>query len=193
MRKLVVFNLVSLDGYFAGVDGNIDWHMVDDEFNTFAVEQTASFGAIIFGRTTYQIFEDFWPKALNDPKMSPDDRKIAKIIDDVEKIVFSKTLKKVSWKNTKLFHKIDLKEIKKLKSQEGNNIVIFGSGTIVQQFTDLGLIDEYRLLLNPIILGAGKSMFKDVKQLSLKLLETRTFKNGNVLLTYLPAGRQVSN
>ena len=185
MRKIVVFNLISVDGYFAGVDGNIDWHRVDDEFNTFAVQQTKSFGTIIFGRVTYKIFEDFWPKAINDPKMSPDDRKIAKNIDDVEKIVFSKTIKKVTWKNSKLFKTVDQKEIKKWKSQRGRDMVIFGSGTIVQEFTNLGLIDEYRLLVNPIILGKGKPMFANIKnRLDLKLIDTKTFKNGNVLLYY---------
>ncbi len=184
MRKIIVFNLVSVDGFFAGPKGDIDWHVVDDEFNKFAVEQTQTFGAIIFGRTTYQLFEDFWPKALTDPKTSKDDREIAKIIDDVEKIVFSKTLKKVTWKNSKLYHEIDTEEIKKLKKQPGRNMVIFGSGTIVQALTNLGLIDEYRLLVNPVILGKGKSMFKDVNKLNLKLLNTRTFSSGNVLLCY---------
>ncbi len=77
MRKIVVFNLISLDGYFAGEDGNIDWHNTDDEFNQFAIEQTSQFGGIIFGRTTYKMFEEYWPTALKDPKTSPDDRKIA--------------------------------------------------------------------------------------------------------------------
>lgn len=208
MRKIVVFNLVSVDGYFAGPDGNIDWHNVDDEFNKFAVEQTSNFGAIIFGRTTYQMFEEYWPAALTDPKTSEDDRKIAKIIDDIEKIVFSKTLEKVTWKNTKLLHEIDPEEIKKWKMQSGppshkastgakamadksdgqsGDMVVFGSGTIVQAMTNLGLIDEYKLLVNPIILGKGKSMFQNVKQLKLKLIETKEFGNGNILLSYRPS------
>src|SRR5438128_1253831 len=139
MRKIIVFNLVSLDGFFAGPKGEIDWHNVDDEFNKFAVEQTQTFGAILFGRITYQLFESFWPAAVNDPKMSKDDREIAKIIDDIEKIVFSKTFKKATWKNSKLLHDIDVKEIKKLKQKTGKDMVIFGSGTIVQELTNLGL------------------------------------------------------
>ena len=94
MRKIIVFNLVSLDGYFAGTDGNIDWHNVDDEFNDFAVKHTLSFGGIIFGKTTYQMFEEFWPKAMDDPKMSPEDRKIGHIIDDMWNLFFQKLLKK---------------------------------------------------------------------------------------------------
>ncbi len=186
-RKIIVFNLISLDGFFAGVDGNIDWHNVDDEFNDFAVEQTASFGGIIFGKITYKMFEDFWPKAMDDSKMSPEDKKIGHIINDIWKLVFSKNLKDVTWKNSKLYHKIDPKEVKKWKEYDGKDLVIFGSGTIVTQFANLGLIDEYRLLVNPIVLGKGKSFWKDVKEtLKLKLLETRRFKNGNVLLTYAP-------
>src|SRR5713101_1398051 len=127
MRKIIMFNLVSVDGYFAGEDGNIDWHNVDDEFNKFAVEQTQTFGSIIFGRTTYQLFESFWPKAVSDPKLSPEDHKIGQIIDNVEKIVFSTTLKKVTWNNSKLFKTIDPEEINKLKQQTGGgDMVIFG-------------------------------------------------------------------
>lgn len=185
MRKIIVFNLVSVDGYFAGVDGNIDWHNVDDEFNKFAVEQTQAIDTIIFGRTTYQIFEEFWPKALIAPETSDDDRKVAQAIDDAEKIVFSKTLKDVTWKNTKLLHEIHPGEIDELKQQPGGDMVILGSGTIVQQFTNFGLIDEYRLLVNPIILGHGRPMFESIKEkLTLKLLNTRSFANGNIMLYY---------
>lgn len=186
MRKIVVFNMISVDGYFAGVDGNIDWHNVDDEFNKFAIKHTAEFGGIIFGKTTYQLFENFWPKALKDPKTGKDDLKIAKIIDDVYKIVFSKTLKDVTWKNTLLLHKIDSKEVKKWKQMDGKDIAIFGSGTIVRQFSDLNLIDEYRLMINPVILGKGKPLFENVKKKNLKLKKTRGFKSGNVLLYYNP-------
>ena len=186
MRKIIAFNLISLDGFFARLNGDIDWHNVDDEFNQFAVEQTSSFGTIIFGRTTYQIFEDFWPKVINNPKFSKEDQMIAKNIENINKIVFSKTLDKVTWKNSKLFKEINPLEIKKLKEQSGKDMVIFGSGTIVQALTNHGLVDEYRLLVNPIILGSGRPMFKDVKEIKLKLLKTRSFRNGNILLYYEP-------
>ncbi len=185
MRKIVVFNLVSLDGYFAGTDGNIDWHQVDDDFNKFAAEQTSFFGTIIFGRTTYQLFESFWPTAVKNPKFSADDQKIAQLIEDAEKIVFSKTLGKVTWNNAKLFTDIATDEINKLKQKDGKDMIIFGSGTIVAQMANLGLIDEYRLLVNPVILGEGKSMFQGVNMQQLKLANTRKFDNGNVMLTYV--------
>ncbi len=185
MRKIIVFNMVSVDGFFAGVDGNIDWHNVDDEFNKFAIEQLKEFQTILFGRTTYQMFESFWPAALKDPKTSEDDRKVAQNINDLEKIVFSSTLKKVTWNNSKILESIDSEKIKKLKQESRKDMVIFGSGTIVQAMANLNLIDEYRLMINPIILGQGKPMFKDMKDIvNLKLISTRTFKNGNVLLCY---------
>ncbi|MGH7203902.1 MAG: dihydrofolate reductase family protein [Candidatus Levyibacteriota bacterium] len=187
MRKIVMFNLISLDGFFAGKDGNIDWHQVDEEFNHFAVEQTKTFGAIIFGRTTYQMFESFWPKAAMDTKMSPEDREIGHIIDTIDKVVYSTTLEKATWQNTKLFREINAEEVKKLKEEPGGDMVIFGSGSVVHKMTELRLIDEYRVLVNPVILGEGKSMFGPLReQLKLKLLDSRTFGNGNVLLTYRP-------
>ena len=185
-----MFNLISLDGYFAGIDGNIDWHQVDDEFNEFAIEQTESFGGIIFGKTTYKLFEDFWPKVLEtgkypDGKKAEDaDLKIAKIIDETWKFVYSKSLDNVTWKNTNLRSEINPEEVKGWKQYDGKDMVIFGSGTIVQQFTNLGLIDEYRFIVVPVILGQGKPLFKDVKETKLKLLSERKFRNGNVLLVY---------
>lgn len=97
--------MVTVDGYYAGADGNIDWHMVDDEFNEFAIEHTQEFGTLIFGATTYKLFEDFWPKALVDPETSNDDRKVAQIIEDMNKIVFSTKIKEPKWKNEKYLKK----------------------------------------------------------------------------------------
>lgn len=180
-----MFNLISLDGYFAGPRGDIGWHVVDLEFNKFAIEQMKTFDSILFGRVTYQLFEHYWPSAAKDSSTSRDDLEIANMIENIEKIVFSKTLKKVDWKNTRLLNEVVPEEIKKLKQKSGRDIVIFGSGTIVQELTNLGLIDEYRLLVNPVILGSGKLLFKGINdRIKLKLLKTRTFNSGNVLLCY---------
>lgn len=187
MRKIILFNLISIDGYFAGIDGDISWHNVDDEFNDFAVEQTKTFGTIIFGRTTFKIFEEYWPKALKDPATSNEDRQIAQTIEDATKIVFSKTLKETSWNNSKIFHEINPENIKAWKERDGKDAVIFGSGTIAKQLAELNQIDEYRLMVNPVILGEGKNMFEHLGKKNLKLTDIRKFKNGNVLLTYLPA------
>lgn len=117
--------------------------------------------------------------------MSPEDREIGHIIDTIKKVVYSTTLADVTWQNTTLCHEINPEEVKKLKEQDGGDMVIFGSGQVVQKMTELGLIDEHRILLNPIVLGEGKSLFGNQK-LKLKLLDSRTFGNGNILLTYQP-------
>lgn len=186
MRKLVVFNLITLDGYFARKNGDIDWHNVDDEFNEFAIEHTKRFGTLIFGRVTYKIFEEFWPTVINNSQFSSKDQTIAQMIEEVEKIVFSKTLKDITWNNTKLLKEIDSKEIEELKRKPGKDMAVFGSGKVVQQLTNLDLVDEFRLLVNPLILGSGKPLFEDVKETKMKLIDSRVFKNGNVLLYYKP-------
>ncbi len=179
--------MVTLDGYFAGTDGNIDWHNTDEEFNKFAEEQTPEFGTLIFGRKTYDLMVSYWPTDAG----KRDDPVIAKIMNSIPKIVFSKTLKGDLWENTKVFEKITPENVIAWKEKEGSDgkpAAIFGSGEIVRQFADLDLIDEYRLLINPIILGDGKSLFEGVKEkINLKLTDTREFKNGNILLTYEPA------
>lgn len=182
-----MFNLVSVDGFFAGVDGSIDWHVVDDEFNQYALEVIKDLDTILFGRVTYQIFEDFWPKALSDPKLSKEDQRIAQFIDSANKIVFSTTLGKVTWKNTTLLHVIDAGTIEKLKQETGKDLVIYGSGTLVRQLANLGLIDEYRVIVNPVILGKGKPLFEDIHKKNLTLLKTKKFNSGNILLCYEPA------
>lgn len=186
MRRIIMFNLVSVDGFFAGPDGNIDWHVVDEEFNQAAVEMITPFDTIVFGRVTYQLFEGYWPNAAKDPATSKEDRIIANKINEMRKIVFSKTLTNVGWMNSRLLHEIAPDEIAIWKQEAGKDMVIYGSGTIVRQLTNLGLIDEYRLLVNPVVLGQGKLLFDDAQRTTLKLLDAKTFRSGNVLLTYQP-------
>ncbi|HVZ67058.1 MAG TPA: dihydrofolate reductase family protein [Patescibacteria group bacterium] len=182
MRKIIVFNMVTVDGYFAGSDGNIDWHMVDSEFNDFAIKQTAEFGTLIFGKTTYDLMKSYWPTEA----ALKDDPTVAKLMNETPKIVFSKSLKSATWENTVLMDEIDTNAIRKLKEEKDKDIAIFGSGEIVQQFANLDLIDEYRLMVNPVILGEGKLLFKGVKKTNLNLVNSRTFGNGNILLYYQP-------
>jgi dihydrofolate reductase len=187
VRKIIVFNLVTVDGFFAGPNGEIDWHNYDDEMGAYSLEQMKSLGALIFGRTTYELMESYWPT----PDGAKSEPVVAGIMNNIPKVVFSKTLQKVKdgplWKNVTVFHEIEPREINKMKELEGGDMAIFGSGTIVQQFIDLGLIDEYRLIVNPLILGNGKPLFEDTKSKSkLKLVKTRVFRNGNVLLCYQP-------
>lgn len=177
--------MISVDGFFAGPRGEIDWHNVDEEFNQFAIKQTKSFGTLLFGRVTYELMASYWPT----PDALKDDPQVAQIMNSIDKVVFSKTLTTVTetptWKNVTLLKEIVPEQIKKLKQEQSGDIAIFGSGTIVQQLTNLGLIDEYWLMVNPVVLGAGKSLFKALKEpLNLALRTTKKFQSGNVLLYY---------
>ncbi len=186
MRKISVFNHMTIDGFFAGPKGEIDWFKEikkDDEWEKYTHSQARSGGGMLmFGHTTYEMMKSYWPT----PDAISNDPDMAKAVNNSPKIVFSKTLQSVEegpdWKNITLFHEIKPKEILKLK--ENKDITIMGSGTIVQQLANLDLIDEYNLVVVPIILGAGKPLFKDVEKMNLKLLEARMFKNGIVLLRY---------
>lgn len=139
---------------------------------------------LLAGRVSYQGFENFWPNVAKDPNSSPEMRKIADEMNEMTKIVFSRTLKEVTWENSKLINGNLIEEVQKLKQGKGADMVIFGSGTIVQQLANEGLIDEYLLAVSPVVLGTGKLLFKDVKKHGLELLETRNFDSGNVLLRY---------
>ncbi|MCZ7395546.1 MAG: dihydrofolate reductase family protein, partial [Candidatus Methanoperedens sp.] len=181
MRKVIVSMMVSLDGFFAGPSGEIDWHIVDEEFNQYAIDLLNTVDTILFGRVTYQLFESYWPAAATNLSTSKSDLEISHKINNITKIVFSKTLEKVEWKNARLVKEVIQEEIAKMKQQPGKDMVIFGSGSIVSTFTQLGLIDEYRIIVNPVVLGHGKPLFKDIKdRINLKLLKTKTFSSGNV-------------
>jgi dihydrofolate reductase len=133
------------------------------------------------------MFVGYWPQVALDPNASPADLMIAGELAQMNKIVFSTTLKESGWENTRLVSSGMIDEVKKLKAGNGPDITLFGSGTIVQQLAGAGLIDEYLVVLTPAVVGAGKLLFKDVPQSSLELLEARTFRSGNVLLHYKSA------
>jgi dihydrofolate reductase len=184
MRKLIVFNLVTLDGYFAGRGGDISWHNVDAEFNEYAIEMVKAGNTLLFGRITYELMASFWPT----PEAIKNDPIVAERMNNLPKIVFSRTLDKVDWNNTRLVKANMLSEIRKMKQESGNDMAILGSGSIVSQLAQQGLIDEYRIMVNPVILGKGKTMFEGIQdKLALKLIKSRIFDNGNVLLYYEPA------
>jgi dihydrofolate reductase len=184
MRKLSVFNLVTLDGYFAGPNGDISWHMVDEEFQELANAASNSGNTLLFGRVTYQLMAGFWPT----PEAMNTDPIVAGGMNRAEKVVFSRTLEKADWNNTRLVKDDMVGEIRRMKQQSGKDLTILGSGSIVAQLSPHGLIDEYQLLLNPVALGRGKTMFDSIRErLSFKLIRTRTFGNGNILLCYEPA------
>ena len=185
MRKLTVFNLMTLDGYFAGQGGDISWHNVDAEFQELAKEASNSGNTLLFGRVTYELMAGYWPT----PEAIKNDPIVAKGMNNATKIVFSRTLNKVDWNNTRLVKSDMLSEIRKLKQESGKDLTVLGSGSIVSQLAQERLIDEYQILLNPVVIGKGKTMFEGVKdRFSLKLTKTRVFGNGNVLLSYMRQG-----
>ena len=178
----------SLDGYFEGPDHDLSWHNVDDEFNKFAIGQLRETGLILFGRRTYQLMESFWPKAGADPKTSLDNLEIARLINRVEKIVFSRTLESVrettNWRNVKLRHKVDPAEIRRLKEMPGKDIWA-GTSNLPVSFIKEDLVNEFRFMINPVTVGGGTRVFEGLNcKLDLELTETRNFDSGNVLLYY---------
>lgn len=184
MRKLSAFNTVSLDGYFTGANNDLSWaHGGDNdaEWNEFVSGNARSDGSLVFGRITYREMEQFWPTPAAMESM-PD---VARGMNRMEKIVFSRTIKNPTWNNTKVVTEDPATAMKKIKSGEGIDMVILGSGTIVALLTAAGLIDEYSFVVKPVILGAGRTMFEGVSNApKLKRTDSRTFKNGNVVLTY---------
>lgn len=185
MKTISVFNHVSLDGYFAGPNGESDWfHETgkDDEYETYIHQQSTAGNTLLFGRTTYEMMKSYWPT----PDAIKTDPAMAEVMNDSPKIVFSKTLPGVEegphWKNVTLRREIDRDEIVELKKK--TDVTILGSGSIVRQLTNLGLIDEYHLVVVPVVLGSGKSLFEDVRMTKLKLEDSRKFANGLVVLVH---------
>jgi dihydrofolate reductase len=184
MRKLIVFNSVSLDGYFTDDHGDMSWaHQRDAEWGAFVSENASGGGELVFGRVTYDLMAAYWPTATA-LKGNP---VVAQQMNNLPKIVFSRTLAKASWRNTKLIKGDIASAMTGLKQEPGPDMVIMGSGSIVSQLTDARLIDEYQVVLCPIALGSGRTMFQGVKgRLNLTLKKTRAFGNGNVVLWYEP-------
>lgn len=184
MRKLFSFNMVTLDGFFEGPNQDIGWHHVDEEFNQFAIEQTSSVDTILFGRVTYEGMASYWPTSA----AITDDPVIADLMNRLPKIVFSRTLQKAEWNNTRLIKDHIAEEITKLKQQPGKDLAIFGSANLLSTLVQMDLVDEHRIMVNPVVLGSGTPLFQGVNEpIELKLLKTKTFDSGNVLLYYQPA------
>lgn len=179
MRKLFVSNLVSLDGYLAGPNREIDWHNVDGEYEAYGVQMMNAAGAILFGRITYELMAGYWPTVTdNNPE-------VTRQMNVLPKYVFSNTLEQVAWDNTQLVKEPMASFVRRLKAEEGGDIVILGSGTIVSQLTALRLIDEYRIFTVPVLLGGGIPAFPpEFGRATLELVSSREFSEGNVLNTY---------
>jgi dihydrofolate reductase len=197
MRRIIVFNRVSADGYYAAADGNLDWAVPEPEIEKGAAASMDGTGAMLFGRKTYDMFESFWPTVGGDSPEAPDPHaagrrsrdlaRMANWINAASKLVFSRTRKEVSWKNSRLLGDFAPEKVHALKKEPGKDIMVFGSGSIVSQLNRHRLVDEYQFVVSPLILGAGQSMIRESTERALSLLEAKTFPSGTVLLRYAPA------
>lgn len=187
MRRLSVFNHVSIDGFFVDANGGMSWAKADSndaEWNKFVAANAGGESMLLFGRVTYEMMASFWPTPMA-AEMMPE---VAERMNNLPKLVFSRTLNKASWNNTKLMKGDLASEVRKMKKESGPDMVILGSGSIVAQLAQEGLIDEYQVVVNPLALGTGRTMFEGIKEkLGLKLTRTRAFGNGNVFLCYEPS------
>jgi len=185
MSKLFTFNMVTLDGYFEGPNGagDIGWHNADEEFNDFAVQQLHEIGMIVFGRVTYEGMASFWPT----PLALETDPVVASLMNSVPKIAASRTLNTADWHNTRLVRTAVAEELARLKAQSDKDIAIFGSANLIASLMPSGVIDEHRVIVNPMVLGGGTPLFKSgTPTTQLKRVRSHTFKSGNVLLCYQP-------
>ena len=182
MSKFIAFEQVSLDGYFVDGNGDMSWaHKNDQESNEFAAKNASGGSVLVFGRVTYEMMASYWPTAM----AAEQNPVVAEAMGKHPKIVFSRTLDDAAWENTKLIKGDLTTEIRKLKNVSDLDLVILGSGSIVSQLAQADLIDEYQIIVNPIILGSGRTLFDGVDhKLSLTLTSNRVFENGNVLLHY---------
>jgi dihydrofolate reductase len=185
MRRLVVFNNVSLDGYIADARGDMRWaHNDDAEWTAFVAENASGGGVLLLGRITYDLMASYWPT----PAARANAPAVAEGMNRMQKVVCSRTLDKATWQNTTLVKDDIVAAVRKMKDEPGPGIAILGSGSIVAQLTEARLIDEYQIVVHPVVLGDGKTMFAGLRmQVPLRLTKTRVFGNGNVVLWYEPS------
>ena len=180
MRKVIASNLMSLDGFFEGPNNELDWFVLDEQFFDYSRNLLRSVDTILFGRATYEHMARYWPLA------PPDE--IADKMNGLSKIVFSRTLKAVSWSHSRLVQGDAAEEIVRLKQLAGEDMVVLGSASLASSLLQAGLISEYRVIVNPILIGRGRPLFGDIKQrLKLKLSGTQCFGSGTVVLSYQSA------
>jgi dihydrofolate reductase len=185
MRKVIVLMHESLDGMVAGPNGEMDWIQFDEEMTGYVSKATQDADAAIYGRVTYQMMESYWPTAAENPNATRHDIDHANWVNQAQKIVFSRTMERSDWKGTVIMKDIVRDEIESLKKQQGKNLLLIGSASIVHAFIELDLIDEYWINVNPVLLGKGKPMFRNIKnRQNLNLTEAKNFNGGVMGLKY---------
>ena len=188
MRKIITTTWVTLDGFIAGPNEEMDWVIVDDEMGQYEDDVVSAADTLLLGRVTYQSFAGSWPDVPDNPAAQPGEKEYARKLNAMRKIVFSRTLPTVEWNNSSLMKEVLPEAITKLKQEPGRDMLIYGSASIVRTLTNHGLIDEYQLLVHPVVLGSGKPLFQDIRdRRKLQLVKTKTFPSGVVGLYYQPA------
>lgn len=183
MAKLSCFLFISLDGYYKGPEDDISWHKHGQEEGQFSADSLGAENTLVFGRITYEMMAGFWTLPMAFENMP----EVAAGMNKAQKIVFSKTLDKADWQNTRLIKTDMIAAMKKLKEESANDMTILGSGNIVTQFAEAGLIDGYQIMIDPVAIGSGTPIFQGLtKKLDLQLTSTRSFKSGVVLHSYTP-------
>lgn len=184
MRNVVLMMSLSLDGYFEGPDHDIGWHLVDEELHQHMNDVAGRLGGDLCGRVTFELMDGYWPTADSDPDVSPVEAEFAGIWRQLPKYVFSRTLEHLDDPNATLVREVVPEEIRALKGQPGGDLVV-GGADLAAEFLRLGLVDEFRIYVHPVLVGRGRQLFPVADALtSLSLVETRTFGNGVVLLRY---------
>jgi dihydrofolate reductase len=190
MRKIITTTWVTLDGFIAGPIGEMDWigEIYDEAMGTYEYDLISSADTLLLGRVTYQSFAGSWPYVPDNPNAPEGEKVYARALNAMHKLVFSRTLERVDWNNSRLMKEVVPEEIERLKQEPGSDMVIYGSASLVRTLTNLGLIDEYQILVHPVILGSGNPLFQDIKdRVKLKLVNTKTHPSGVVVLSYQPA------
>jgi dihydrofolate reductase len=186
MRKIISFMHISLDGFVAGPNGEMDWIKVDEEIFDHVGKRTSKGDTALYGRVTYQMMESYWPGAGEQPGASKHDMEHSKWYKKIHKVVLSKTLKEAGLNNTTVISDNLAERINEIKRSGSEDILLFGSPTATHSLMQLNLIDGYWLFINPIILGKGIPLFTDIKdKIKLKLLSTRQFSSGVTELSYI--------
>jgi dihydrofolate reductase len=187
VRKIILTEWVTLDGFTAGPNNDMGFvgESFNDEMGKYEDDIVSQSDTLILGRLTYESFAGSWPYVPDKPDAAEEEKAYARKLNAMRKVVYSKTLQSVDWNGSQLFREIDPEYLKQLKQEPGKDILIYGSASIVQQLTNLGLIDEYQLLVHPVVVGGGKALFKDINEKrKLKLVSAKPFRSGVVLLTY---------
>jgi dihydrofolate reductase len=187
MRKVIMWNLVTLDGFFEGPKPwDLDFHnyVWGDELHQLSIEQLGAADALLFGRRTYEGMANYWPTATDD---------VAPLMNGIAKVVFSRTLEHATWSNTRVVHERAEVEVPRLKQRSGKDMLVFGSADLCASLIRHGLIDEYRLCVAPVVLGAGNPLFKpSPDEVKLELVDVRSLRTGGVILRYAPQAASVS-